>query len=154
MFHEVYGMMHDIHVARKHTRNLAQATQLSTIQRSSVRRFPAHLGNNLALRVDMSQTPTERSQPREWGPAAPVETQASAAQVAGAARPKGAKVCVYKMDLGCTHWAYRKCKSCTRPLYRTCLSFYHWPTQSCGRKCKPPDRSRTRWARNVLHPRG
>ena len=133
---------------------LAQAIQLSTIQRSSAWQFPAHLRSNLALHVGMNQTPADRSQPRECGPAAPVDAQASAAQVAGAARPKGAKVCVYKMDRGCTHWAYRKCKSCTRPLCRTCLSFFHWPTQSCGRKCKRPDRSRTRWARNVLRPRG
>ena len=135
-------------------RNLAQAIQVATIHQASARHFPAHLRNNLALHVTMNQMPTDWSQPREWDPAAPVETQASAAQVADAARPKGAKVCVYKMDRGCTHWAYRKCKSCTRPLCRTCLSLYHWPTQSCGRKCKPPDRSRIRWARNVLHPRG
>ena len=113
-----------------------------------------HIFGTILLSTSMNQTPTDRSQPRECGPAAPVAAQASAAQVASAARPKGAKVCVYKMDRGCTHWAYRKCKSCTRPLCRTCLSFFHWPTQSCGRKCKPPDRSRTRWARNVLRPSG
>ena len=134
--------------------SLAQAIQLSTIQQSFVRHLPIHLPIYLALHCGMSQNVIGWSEPRESGPADPVETQASASQVADAAPPKGAKACVYKMDRGCTRWAYRKCKSCTRPLCRTCLSFYHWPTQSCGRKCKPPDRSRTRWARNVLHPRG
>ena len=134
--------------------NLAQAVQLSTIHRLFVRQLTIHLQNNLALHVDMSQSATGWPQTLESGHAAPVETQASAPQVAGAAPPKRAKVCVYKMDRGCTHWAYRKCSSCTRPLCRTCLSFFHWPTQSCGRQCKLPDRSRTRWARNVLHPQG
>ena len=77
----------------------------------------------------------------------------SAASSSAGVRPKGAKPCLYKYDRGCTHWAYRKCTHCKRPLCKVCLSHFHWPTQSCGRKCQIPDRSRARWARNVLHPR-